>query len=397
MRSFLSRFIATPTARKSVIHQVHEAVKPSLFTGAYSGNTERHHSMRITLDLITNQDEIKRLQKDAERNLRNWFQKKINPPLKVEVVAEDWGNATREAMKKFGVTYAVLNMANAKFPGGSVLEGGCAQEENMWHRTTCSLSLLKEGIYLDKESNTFLYNDETSKLVDALEQMSAEELLKLSQLRRQEFSTAYKVLLNKKQEICFRGQEVYIDHFDYNSGTSHRSAESSMSFLTMPDHLVFPFFELRSAAPDLSSNILDLKDKGVLAQYKTDLRRRIAAQLDTLILAEKTSVILGAWGCGAYKNNPEIVADIYGEEIEKRAEFFEHIIFPIFKTDSKLNNFTPFETRLNNLKLGGLTPSAKKAIREPGQNNQPRFFSTELTRNSTLLEETPEKGPNSHQ
>ncbi|MGM9452782.1 hypothetical protein ACTAZI_05530 [Legionella bozemanae] len=52
------------------------------------------------------------------------------------------------------------------------------------------------------------------------------------------------------------------------------------------------------------------------------MRRRIAAQLDTLILVGQPNVILGAWGCGEFKNEPQLVAEIYAEEIGKRAHFF---------------------------------------------------------------------------
>ena len=39
--------------------------------------------------------------------------------------------------KKYGVYFAVLNMANAYVPGGGYVEGASAQEENMFRRTDC--------------------------------------------------------------------------------------------------------------------------------------------------------------------------------------------------------------------------------------------------------------------
>ncbi|OEH47372.1 hypothetical protein lpari_01540 [Legionella parisiensis] len=75
--------------------------------------------------------------------------------MRVEVVPKDWGTATLEATEEHGEVYTVLNMANSLYPGGAVFEGGSAQEENMWHRTTCALSLMDKWIEFDKKTTYF--------------------------------------------------------------------------------------------------------------------------------------------------------------------------------------------------------------------------------------------------
>jgi len=402
MRGLFDRFRAAP--KPDVLKEVHRAVKPSLLLGSYNGQRWRHKSMGITLDYITDSNKYKEMQRQATENLRHWDKYKIKPQFKVDVVPQDWGNAALEATKKYGVCYAVLNMANPQFPGGTVLEGGSAQEENMWHRSTCPRTLLEKGIYLDKEANVFLYDDETRNFLNAMKKMTAEELSILGLRRRITLSEAFKVFINPKPQICFRGPEllVNIDSSEI-SGRDTLVADSGLSFPLLPKNLIFPFFELRSAAPNLSDKSMDWKDRAVVEPYKIDLRRRIAAQLDTLILAETSSVILGAWGCGAFRNNPAVIAEIYREEIEKRAEFFQHIVFPVIDTSYRSENFSIFKGCLDGLKLGGQTNTLTRPFGEDVESKKKpnphhsRFFSDSTDIKSEIQKETPETGPKSHQ
>ena len=57
--------------------------------------------------------------------------------LQVQVHADDWGEVTRHMTARYGICFAVLNMANAYVPGGAYVEGAIAQEENMFRRTDC--------------------------------------------------------------------------------------------------------------------------------------------------------------------------------------------------------------------------------------------------------------------
>ncbi|MCW8399140.1 DUF2263 domain-containing protein [Legionella sp. PATHC038] len=335
----------------ALIKEVHAAHKPSFVRGSLTGERWRHKSMGKTLDYIIDTNKLKELHTQAQFNLSQWEQQKVSPPKSVEVVPKDWGLATLEATKRHGVTYSVLNMANPEFPGGAALEGGSAQEENMWHRSTCAQSLLDKIIYLDKATMTFRYTNMAKKLLEAKIKMTDKEYEALKQHNSQADAIAYKVLFNRHPRICFRGPEVVpvTSGFD-DEGSSKLAADSGLSYSFLHPSTIFPFYELRSAAPEFSIEPHELAPKA-LQQYTTDLRRRIAAQLDTLIIENKTHVILGAWGCGAFKNDPSVVAQIYAEEIEKRAHLFDHIVFPIINTGPH-DNYTVFDQCLTGMKLG---------------------------------------------
>lgn len=163
-------------------------------------------------------------------------------------------------------------------------------------------------------------------------------------------SSVYKVLFSREPRVCFRGPEVLLITSSFDDPGSY--IDKNQSYFFLPKSEVFTFYELRSAAPEFSSKPHGLDHKA-LEQYKTDLRRRIAAQLDTLILEGERNAILGAWGCGAFKNDPHLVAEIYCEEIEKRSNFFDHIVFPIINTGPH-NNHEIFERYLTGMKLGNV-------------------------------------------
>ncbi len=337
----------------SAIHEIHASHKPGLITGSLSGERWRHESMGKTLEVITDAQKYKELQKKATANLHHWEKTKSAAPLTVEVVCKDWGDATLEATKKYGVTYSVLNMANSLYPGGAVLEGGSAQEENMWHRSTCALSLIDKIVKLDKNyTNMFVYTEEGRALLEVRKKMSAKERDTLMEhcpiILPDE---VYKTFHSEIPRICFRGPEILLPETvdDYVSRGYAASPDLSYSFL-LPTS-IFPFYELRAAAPEHFAESQS-KAPGVLKAHQDDLRRGIAGILDTLILVGQPNASLGAWGCGEFKNEPELVAEIFGEEIEKRAQFFQHIMFPIINTNSHSNNFEIFEKMLTGIKLG---------------------------------------------
>merc|ERR1712232_993055 len=60
------------------------------------------------------------------------------------------------------------------------------------------------------------------------------------------------------------------------------------------------------------------------------LRERIARVLDVVSRYQVTDIVLGAWGCGAFKNDPATVAVIFREHLSGRFRgTFRSVVFAI--------------------------------------------------------------------
>lgn len=108
---------------------------------------------------------------------------------------------------------------------------------------------------------------------------------------------------------------------------------------------IFSFQELRCAADDLRVKIFGIPLPFLSYSYNDDsMRNKIRAQLDNLVANNITHVILGAFGCGAFKNPPEKIAKIYRDLLAEdiHLEHFKNIVFAI-KGNGKDRNFKAFE------------------------------------------------------
>jgi hypothetical protein len=119
--------------------------------------------------------------------------------------------------------------------------------------------------------------------------------------------------------VCIRGYED--------------RSRADLGYLWLPEDQVFPFYELRAAAQDL---------RGGIEFNPHEARRRISAQLDTLRSHGVRFVVLGAFGCGAFRNPADHIAQIYMEDLSTRASDFSVIVFAIFSAGYGPDNFTPF-------------------------------------------------------
>lgn len=176
------------------------------------------------------------------------------------------------------------------------MEGAPAQEENMFRRTDCHFHVC------DKEYDNLRdrYLPEMTQLISA------------------ENGLVY--LDTNYPRICIRGSENRSRH--------------DLGYPWLPEHEVFPFFELRAAAQDL---------RGGLEFDPDEARRRIAAQLITLQNRGIRHAVLGASGCGAFENPPRDIAKIYREEINARRTDFVLIAFAILESGHGSGSFTPFD------------------------------------------------------
>ncbi len=212
---------------------------------------------------------------------------------KLQVHSGDWGDVTAALTKRHGRLFAALNMANAFHPGGAYREGTAAQEENMFRRTDCHFSVAPE--HLDGDRYTPAMTDLVS-------------------------GRHGRVLLDtRRPRTLIRGAED--------------RKRDDLGYRWLRDDELCPFVELRAAAVDL---------RGGKPFDADETRRRIAAQLETLIAAGLRHAVLGAFGCGAFHNPAIEVALLYREELRRRERDFDLVAFAIFDAGYGPDNHSPF-------------------------------------------------------
>lgn len=246
-----------------------------------------------------------RYRSTALANLARWRVEAAPPHYdeareRVGVFPSDWGEVAREVTRRYGQCFAVLNMANAYVPGGAYVEGAMAQEENMYRRTDCHFYVSPP--HYDEARDR--YHPDATRLLSA------------------EDGRVY--LDTDHPRVCIRGPEA-------------RDADD-LGYPWLPESEIFPFYELKAAAQDLG-------DGSPFDPIKA--RRQIAAQLETLRAYGVRHAVLGAFGCGAFRNPAADVARIYREELERRAAYFDVVAFAVFHAGYGPDNYTPFAREFN--------------------------------------------------
>lgn len=233
----------------------------------------------------------------AAANLARWRAARTEalPVGGVEVVAGDWGEVCADRTRRYGVRFAVLNMANAFVPGGGYVEGSPAQEENLFRRSDAHFSV-----------------DPATTRADGERYLSAFSALLEAREGRVHLDPA-------RTLVCVRGAED--------------RSRPDLGYAWLGEDAVFPFVELRAAAADL---------RGGERFDPDDARRRIRAQFETLRAAGERFAVLSAFGCGAFLNPAERVAALYAEEFARCAADFALVVFAIHHPGYGPDNFTPF-------------------------------------------------------
>ncbi|MDD3417278.1 MAG: TIGR02452 family protein [Lachnospiraceae bacterium] len=221
----------------------------------------------------------------------------INPDLyenygevAIDVVDMD-SFAVAKSISQNGDKVLVMNFANARHPGGGYLNGASAQEESL-----CRASTLFSSLASDNAKEMYRANAEVD---------------------RDEFDTDY-MLLSKKVEV-FRDE-------------NHEFLEDS--FLTSV---------VTVAAPNVNGRAAGKTKEELSAERRNKIRNL------TLVAMREgyNSLVLGAWGCGAFGNDPSEVAEDFRSVLidERYVMKFKRIVFAVYKSKS---NFEAFENVIDN-------------------------------------------------
>jgi uncharacterized protein (TIGR02452 family) len=208
------------------------------------------------------------------------------PAPRVEVTAESTGAAAARLVRQ-GHEVVLLNFASAKNPGGGFLGGARAQEEDL---ARCSA-------------------------------------LYACQLTQPEYYAA-----NRREPSM-----LYTDHLIYSPRVPFFRGEDGVL-------LEAPFLAsvITSPAPNAGEHRARCGDDD--AGIRAVLLRRAAQVLAVAELHGHKTVVLGAWGCGVFKNDPEVVADVFRELLAEPRPL-ERVVFAVLARGRERKNLEAFEAR----------------------------------------------------
>ena len=210
------------------------------------------------------------------------FGKKISAPdkkipAKISVVAADTFSVCKSEKN-----FLAMNFANAKYPGGGFLSGANAQEESL-----CRESTLYESLSSYDAAEMYNYNHTHNK-------------------------HCYSDYMTISPNVCvFRDiKDNFLDE----------------PFLTSV--ITIPAPNLNGAAKNVPQEKID-----------EIMTARLKKMFDVAIYHGYKNLVLGAWGCGAFGNNPEKVAGYFYKLLfdEKYRFYFDKIIFAIYDKGEKKN------------------------------------------------------------
>ena len=194
-----------------------------------------------------------------------------------------------------GSKIAVLNFANSFNPGGGVLYGSRAQEESL-----CRCSTLYDSI-----SSEYMKKNFYQKHLEKEDELATDDII---------YSPKVKVF---KSDTDFPQMLCEKDWFDVDVITC--------------------------AAPNI---YVDFDEKLDISNEKLEKihEKRLRRILDVALLNGDEVVILGAFGCGAFGNPPDLVATTAKKVISEYLYSFKTIEFAVFCSKRDQENYEVFSS-----------------------------------------------------
>ncbi len=253
-------------------------------------DTMKQNTQVIGENIKTKNDEKKYFEKAVSENTLPLKRKQ-----KVEIFEADSFDVALSLKKENKYrNVAVLNMANQTSPGGGFLNGSSAQEESLCRRST-----LFDSININPlRSNYNPYLREKMK----------------GTYKIPEFGSIY----SPKIKI-FRANQ----------------ASHGYAYLKKPEDVNV-----------ISSAAYDIAHKSRPSNYRENTKIKLQMILNTALQKNQECIVLGAYGCGAFGNDPKEVASIFKEILIQRPIYQQKmkIAFAIIKDRNDKGNIKNFLT-----------------------------------------------------
>lgn len=197
----------------------------------------------------------------------------------------------------------VLNFASASNPGGGVLYGSSAQEESICRCSTLYPCLNTGNMWScfytpHRAAGNPLYNDD-----------------------------------------CIYTPDVYVIKSDTDIPKLLPESEwQKVNIITCaaPNLRPEPSNSMNPGAGNKQAKITDKE----LAELLTSRVRRI---FEIAAANSNEALILGAFGCGAFMNPPDIVAKVFAKQLQTFRGYFRAIEFAVFHTEREAQNYNAFK------------------------------------------------------
>ncbi|WP_339849557.1 TIGR02452 family protein [Paenibacillus sp. FSL W7-1088] len=212
--------------------------------------------------------------------------------VRIEVTGETTlAAASRLSVDEGREDVVCLNFASAKNPGGGFLGGSQAQEESLARAT---------GLYPCIAQMSEMYD------------------------------------YNRKQRSC-----MYSDYMIYSPAVPVIRDDE--------DRLLGKYY-LTSfiTAPAVNAGVVRDREDADEQQIESVMKGRIRYILDVAALHGHQTIVLGAYGCGVFRNDPADVAKYFHDVLveEKFRHSFERIVFAVLDRSAGQKTFKAFEKRL---------------------------------------------------
>lgn len=188
--------------------------------------------------------------------------------------------AAAKRLVELGHKVLCLNFASAKNAGGGFLNGSQAQEESLARSS---------GLYPSL--------------------MSQEEMY----------------FYNRHQKSCF-----YSDYMIYSPAIPVFRADNGALF---DNYYVASFI----TAPAVNAGVIRQREPERVSEIYQVMAQRLEKVLWLAYQHHYTTLVLGAWGCGVFANDPKMIRTIFAELLGKQSQFaayFKHITYAIYDTSA---------------------------------------------------------------
>jgi len=130
--------------------------------------------------------------------------------------------------------------------------------------------------------------------------------------------------------------------FIYTRGASFvKNSEYQVIIPVEADVITMPAINLNKTHQD------NLQNQDSVENYEEIMIEKIEKMFDIAAFHMCDNIILGAWGCGVFKNDPKVVAGFFNKVIEKKRMFFDNIIFAVINDNNSVaNNYEIFKNTI---------------------------------------------------